>query len=65
MESKTIRGAMLELLATFFMFDMYPKGVSGGVSGILIFLQHNVLRITEPVGCTFNNIQAYFKLKIT
>ena len=37
MESKTIQDAMLELLATYFTFDiMYPKCVSG----ILIFHQH-------------------------
>ena len=30
MESKTIRDAMLELLATYFAFEIvYPKGVSG------------------------------------
>ena len=43
-ESKTIRDAILELLATYFVFDIvYPKGISG----IMIFLQHYVLGLQD------------------
>ena len=44
MESKTIRDALLDLLAAYFTFDIaYPKGISG----ILIFLQHFVLGLED------------------
>ena len=44
MESKTIRDALLDLLATYFAFDItYPKNIIG----ILIFLQHFVLGLED------------------
>ena len=44
MEPKTVRDAILELLATYFVFDIvYPRGVCG----ILVFLQHYVMGLQD------------------
>ena len=42
LESKSMRDALLDMMATYFVFNIaYPKGLHG----ILIFLQHNVFNL--------------------
>ena len=44
LESKSMRDALLDMMATYFVFNIaYPKGLHG----ILIFLQHNVFNLVD------------------
>ena len=44
LESKSVQDALVDLIATYFVFDMaYPKSVSG----ILLFFQHVVFGIQD------------------
>ena len=44
MESKSIKEALLDLLSTYFVFDLvYPKGLRN----ILLFLQHHVFNLPD------------------
>jgi len=44
LESKTVQDALIDLLATYFVFDIsYPKCLSA----ILLFIQHHVFKIKD------------------
>ena len=43
-ESKSMRDAMIEMMSTYFVFDIvYPKSLYG----VLIFLQHHVFNLQD------------------
>ncbi len=61
-EAKSIQDAVIDLIAAYYVFDIaYPSGISG----ILLFFQHNVLGMkdSQPLpSCTLRLVNSLSKL---